>query len=119
MGTLDYVWLGHIGKKIYYSEMGELLLKKPNMIPALIFYVIYVVGTVVFVVSPALEKESLTYAAGMGALFGFVAYATYDLTNLATMKGYSRKIVAIDLLWGALITALTSAGAYLAVQLLG
>lgn len=55
----------------------------------------------------------------MGALFGFVAYATYDLTNLATMKGYSRKIVVIDLLWGALITALTATGAYLAVQLLG
>lgn len=119
MGALDYVWLGYVGKKIYYSEMGELLLKKPNMVPALIFYVIYVVGTVVFVVSPALEKESLIYAAGMGALFGFVAYATYDLTNLATMKGYSRKIVVIDLLWGALITALTAAGAYLAVQLLG
>ena len=119
MGALDYVWLGYIGKKIYYGEMGELLLKKPNMVPALIFYVIYVIGTVVFVIAPALEKESLLHALSMGALFGFVAYATYDLTNLATMKGYSRKIVVIDLLWGALITALTATGAYLAVQLLG
>lgn len=119
MGALDYVWLGYIGKKIYYGEMSELLLKKPNMVPALIFYVIYVIGTVVFVIAPALEKESLLHALSMGALFGFVAYATYDLTNLATMKGYSRKIVVIDLLWGALITALTATGAYLAVQLLG
>ena len=118
MGVLDYVWLGYVGKKLYYREMGNLLLKKPNMLTALLFYVIYVVGTVVFVVVPALEKESLLYATGMGALFGLVAYATYDLTNLATMKGFSRKIVIIDLLWGALITMLTATGAYLAVQLL-
>lgn len=118
MGILDYVWLGYVGKKLYYREMGNLLLKKPNMLAALLFYVIYVVGTVVFVVVPALEKESLLYATGMGALFGLVAYATYDLTNLATMKGFSRKIVVIDLLWGALITMLTATGAYLAVQLL-
>lgn len=118
MGVLDYVWLGYVGKKLYYREMGNLLLKKPNMLAALLFYVIYVVGTVVFVVVPALEKESLLYATGMGALFGLVAYATYDLTNLATMKGFSRKIVVIDLLWGALITMLTATGAYLAVQLL-
>lgn len=57
MGALDYVWLGYIGKKIYYGEMSELLLKKPNMVPALIFYVIYVIGTVVFVIAPALEKN--------------------------------------------------------------
>lgn len=118
MGILDYVWLGYVGKKLYYREMGNLLLKKPNMLAALLFYVIYVVGTVVFVVVPALEKQSLLYATGMGALFGLVAYATYDLTNLATMKGFSRKIVVIDLLWGALITMLTATGAYLAVQLL-
>lgn len=118
MGVLDYVWLGYVGKKLYYREMGNLLLKKPNMLAALLFYVIYVFGTVVFVVVPALEKESLLYATGMGALFGLVAYATYDLTNLATMKGFSRKIVIIDLLWGALITMLTATGAYLAVQLL-
>lgn len=118
MGVLDYIWLGYVGKKLYYREMGNLLLKKPNMLAALLFYVIYVVGTVVFVVVPALEKESLLYATGMGALFGLVAYATYDLTNLATMKGFSRKIVVIDLLWGALITMLTATGAYLAVQLL-
>lgn len=70
MGALDYVWLGYIGKKIYYGEMSELLLKKPNMVPALIFYVIYVIGTVVFVIAPALEKESLLHALSMGALFG-------------------------------------------------
>lgn len=119
MGILDYVWLGFIGKGLYYSEMGSLLLKKPNMIPALLFYVIYVVGTLVFVILPALEKESLGYAAGMGALFGLVAYATYDLTNLATMKNFSKKVVVVDLLWGAFITALTASGAYLAVQFLG
>ena len=82
MGILDFVWLGFVAKKLYYGEMGKLLLEKPNMIPALLFYVIYVIGIVVFVVSPALAKGSLAYAAGYGALFGFVAYATYDLTSL-------------------------------------
>lgn len=116
MGVLDFIWLGFVAKKLYYSEMGNILLDKPNMVPALLFYVIYVVGVVVFVINPALEKDSWLHALGYGAAFGFVAYATYDLTNLATMKGFSPKIVAIDLLWGAFITAVMAVGAYWAVK---
>lgn len=116
MGILDYVWLGFIAKKLYYAEMGKLLLDKPNMGAALAFYLIYVVGVVVFVLTPALQRESWLYALGMGALFGLVAYATYDLTNLATMKDFPLKIVIIDLLWGMSITAITSVGAYFIVK---
>ncbi|MDQ5932039.1 MAG: hypothetical protein QG649_124 [Patescibacteria group bacterium] len=112
MGLLDYIWLGFIAKKIYYGEMGRILLEKPNMIPALLFYGIYVVGVVAFVILPAIEKQSWLYALGYGALFGFVAYATYDLTNLATLKGFSSKVVVIDLLWGAGLTAVVSLGSY-------
>lgn len=116
MGLLDYIWLGYIGRSIYFDNMGKILLDKPNMVPALVFYVIYVVGVVVFVVNPALAKNSLGYALGMGALFGFVAYATYDLTNLATMKGFSVKVAMIDLVWGACITAAMAGAAFLAVK---
>lgn len=116
MGILDFVWLGFVAKKLYYSEMGNILLKDFNMVPALMFYVIYVVGVIVFVINPAIEKGSWTYALGYGALFGFVAYATYDLTNLATLKGFSPKIVVIDLAWGAFITATVAVGTYFAVK---
>jgi len=115
MGILDFVWLGFVAKKLYYSEMGNILLKDFNAVPAFLFYVIYVVGVIVFVITPAIEKGSWTYALGYGALFGFVAYATYDLTNLATLKGFSPKIVVIDLAWGAFITATVAVGTYFAV----
>lgn len=118
MGILDFLWLGFIAKKLYYGELGGMLLEKPNMPAAIAFYVIYVVGVVVFVISPALEKGSWQYALGYGALFGFVAYATYDLTNLATLKGFSLKIVAIDLLWGAALTATVTTGSYFIVKAL-
>lgn len=117
MGVLDFFWLGFVAKKLYYSEIGKLLLDKPNMVPALIFYVIYVVGIVVFVVNPALEKGSWLQALGFGALFGFVAYATYDLTNLSTLKDFSTKIVVIDMIWGALLTAVVAAGTVALVQI--
>ena len=118
MGILDYIWLGFISKKLYYAEMGKLLLNKPNMGAALAFYLIYVVGVLVFVVNPALAKESWQYALGIGALFGLVAYATYDLTNLATMKDFPLKIVIIDLAWGMLITAAVSVGSFFIIRAL-
>jgi len=119
MGVLDFLWLGFIAKSLYYGEMGDILLKKPNMTAALLFYAIYVVGAVVLVVLPALADDSLLMALGFGALLGFVAYATYDLTNLATMKGFSKKIVMIDLAWGTFITAVVCAGSYIAASLIG
>jgi uncharacterized membrane protein len=112
MGALDYVWLGFVAKKMYYSELGKLLLDVPNMVPAVLFYAIYVIGTVLFVVNPALEKDSWLFAAGMGALFGFICYATYDLTNLSTVKGFSLKITIIDLAWGAALTAIVATGTF-------
>lgn len=116
MGVLDFLWLRFAARKLYESEMPGMLLDKPNMIPALIFYVLYVVGVVFFVVTPALQKGSWPYALGGGALFGLVAYATYGLTNLAVFKGFTAKAVAIDLAWGALLTAVMAVGAYAAVK---
>ena len=108
MGVLDWIWLGTVAKTFYRSQIGKLLLDKPNMTAAVLFYIIYVVGVVTFVVTPALEKGSLSYAIGRGALFGFVAYATYDLTNLATIKGFTTKVVVVDLAWGAFLTAVVA-----------
>lgn len=113
MGILDALWLMFVANKFYKSQIGNLLLDKPNMAPAIIFYVIYIVGIVAFVVAPALEKGSLVHALGYGALFGLVAYATYDLTNLSTLKGFTSKVVIVDLLWGALMTATVAGITYL------
>jgi uncharacterized membrane protein len=114
MGVLDFLWLGFVAKKLYQAEIGTLLLAKPNMVAAVLFYAIYVIGIVLMVTQPAIDKGSLMHALGYGALFGFVAYATYDLTNLATLKGFSSKIVVIDMLWGTVLTA-TVAGVTYAV----
>lgn len=116
MGVIDFIWLGTVAKTVYYGEMGKILLEKPNMAAAGLFYLIYTIGVVMFVINPALAKSSLAYAAGYGALFGLVAYATYDLTSLAVVKGFSAKIAAIDLVWGAALTAIVCAATFLVVQ---
>jgi uncharacterized membrane protein len=112
MAAFDAFWLTVVASKFYKSEIGSLLLEKPNMTAAVIFYVIYVIGIVAFVLSPALEKGSWQYALGYGALFGFVAYATYDLTNLSTIKGFTTKVVIVDMIWGVCLTAAVSVIAY-------
>ncbi len=109
MGILDAFWLSVVANKFYKANIGPLLLEKPNMTAAIIFYVIYVIGVVVFAISPA---ENWKQAVGLGALFGFVAYATYDLTNLATLKGFPTKVVIVDMLWGTLLTATVAGVAY-------
>lgn len=115
MGLIDWIWLGYVAKRLYEAEIGKLLLDKPLMGPAVLFYALYVVGIVMFAVNPAIEKQSWQYALGMGSLFGFIAYATYDLTNLATLKGWSTKIVVIDMLWGAVLTGAVAVVTYLVV----
>jgi uncharacterized membrane protein len=112
MAVFDAFWLTVVASKFYKSQIGGLLLEKPNLTAAVIFYVIYVVGIVAFVLSPALEKGSWMYALGYGALFGFVAYATYDLTNLSTLKGFTTKLVVVDMIWGVCLTAAVSAISY-------
>ena len=116
MALLDGLWLGVVAKKVYYDSIGSILLEKFQMVPALAFYVIYVVGVVVFVVNPALAKQSLAHAAGYGALFGLIAYATYDLTNLAVTRGFTTKIALIDMAWGAFLTMAVAAATYLVVH---
>lgn len=116
LGLLDFLWLGFISKDLYSRELGDILLTNPNFAAAILFYVIYVIGIVFLVVSPAIDKHNFYAAIGYGALLGLVAYSTYDLTNLATMKGFPTIIAVIDILWGTFITTVTAGAAFIAVN---
>jgi uncharacterized membrane protein len=104
--AIDVFWLGIVANKVYKKYVGKLLLDKFLPIPAIIFYIVYIIGLVVFAVQPALTSKSLVEAVWRGALLGFVCYATYDLTNLATLKNWSRTLTIIDLIWGTILSCL-------------
>jgi uncharacterized membrane protein len=108
---VDLFWLGIVAKNLYQAEIGGLLKKEFNVVAALAFYVLYVVGLTVFVLVPAYESGSVLRALALGAFFGLVAYGTYDLTNLATLEGFTLRIALIDMSWGAFVSGVTSAGA--------
>lgn len=112
MAGLDAVWLTQVGPRLYAPVIGELLAPQPDMTAAVAFYVIYVAGIVGLAVLPALEKRSAWRAAGSGAALGFVAYATYDLTNQATLRVWSVHLTVIDMTWGACLTAAAALGGY-------
>lgn len=117
-GGLDALWLGRVGRHLYDERLGELLAPRFNPGAAVLFYVIYVLGITYFVTVPALEQGSLLKAALGGAFFGLVAYATWNLTNLAVLRGYPGSIVPIDLAWGTVATGATAALTYLVVRAL-
>ena len=115
--ALDFAWLTVVAPKFYQAQVGALLLEKPNLLPALAFYVLYVAGLLVFCVGPALETAAWTRALVMGALFGLVAYATYDLSNLATLKGWTTSLSMVDMCWGAVASALACTCGYFGASL--
>jgi uncharacterized membrane protein len=112
--AIDMVWLGLIAKDYYRAGIGHLMLESPNLGAAAAFYLLYVVGIVIFAVTPAMTAGTWTKAALFGALFGFFAYATYDMTNLATLKGWPLSISIVDMLWGTCLTATSATLGYLA-----
>lgn len=111
--ALDMVWLGVIAKGFYSRSMEPVVEMRVSWPAALLFYAVYVVGILVFGVRPALAAESLRAAVMWGALFGFFTYATYDLTNLATVKDWPRLLAAVDILWGTVLCTMVSAGTFL------
>ena len=112
MAVLDAIWLTQVGPRLYRPAIGELLADKPDMRAAVAFYLIYVCGIVALAVSPALRDGSLMRATMMGAALGFVAYATYDLTNQATLKVWPLHVTLIDMAWGTVLTAAAAAAGY-------
>ena len=103
--AIDLTWLGLIARKFYFDQLGHLMKTDINWIAAITFYLIFIVGILVFAVYPALNSNSIQKALLLGALFGFIAYATYDLTNLATLKDWPVKLVIVDMIWGAILSA--------------
>ena len=112
--VIDLLWLGVIARSFYRSELGHLMRGDVNWAAAVAFYVVFVLGIVVLVVWPAMERESLAQALLLGALFGLVTYAAYDLTNLATLEGFPLRLVVVDMIWGMALCTGISAITYLA-----
>lgn len=106
--AIDAIWLGLVAKNFYKNSIGHLMAPKPNFIPAIIFYALYIVGIIFFAVNPALDKNSASYAIGAGGLLGLLMYSTYDLTNNATLKKWPAKVTIIDMIWGTFITGAVS-----------
>ena len=117
MAGLDFLWLTNTSAILYRRDLGPLLAEDPRMGVAVIFYLAYALGIVIFAIRPALAAADWRVAALYGALFGFFAYATYDLTNFATMKVWSSRVTVLDIGWGAILTAAAaSAGAIAALR---
>jgi len=113
---IDMLWLGVIAKNIYQKYLGNFLTDNVNWAAAFIFYLIFVVGISIFAVYPAINRGSVYHAILMGALFGFFTYATYDLTNLATLKDWPLTIVIIDIIWGSVLSAIVSLSGFYIVK---
>ena len=111
--AIDVFWIGFAANKIYNKYIGKLLRKKFLPAPAILFYLIYIIGLVVFALQPALDHHSISLAVWHGAFFGLVCYATYDLTNMATLKGWSAKLTIIDMTWGTVLSAVVTTLSYL------
>ncbi|MBU2580485.1 MAG: DUF2177 family protein [Alphaproteobacteria bacterium] len=106
---LDLIWLGVVARDFYRQGLGPLMAENINLAAAIGFYLVYSIGLFVFVVQPALDNGDWKSAAMMGALFGLVSYATYDLTNLAVLKDFPLNIAVVDMVWGASVSAVTAA----------
>jgi len=111
--VLDFAWLGAIARGFYRDQMGHLMRADVRWLPAFAFYALFVAAILVFVVYPAVERGSLARAATMGAFFGLVTYATYDLTNLAVLAGFRTQLALVDMAWGTVLCTLVSIAGYL------
>jgi uncharacterized membrane protein len=109
---IDMIWLGDVARGFYRTHLGHLLRPDVNWTAAIIFYLLYIIGILIFATMPALDKNSPLQAVLLGGLFGFFAYATYDLTNLATLKDWPVIVVWVDIAWGVVLTASVSTASF-------
>jgi uncharacterized membrane protein len=110
---IDMVWLVVVARKFYNEKLGFLMRPDVNFIAAFIFYLIFICGLISFVITPAVERHSWTHALLYGIFFGLVTYATYDLTNLATLKDWPLLVTIVDLIWGMVLSGSVSLVTYL------
>jgi len=106
--VIDSIWIAVVANKFYKKEMGNLLLKKPKLGYGALFYALYIWGVIYFVLDPGLQAHDIGFVIKHAALLGLVMYATYDLTNLSTLKKWSRKLTVVDMIWGVLLTTAVS-----------
>ena len=111
--AIDMIWLGYVARSFYKEQLHALLSPQVNWTAALIFYTIYIGGILFFAVRPGLEAGSLARTCLLGGLFGFITYATYDLTNLATLRDWPVLVTVVDIGWGTVLCTLVSGAAYL------
>jgi len=116
---IDMIWLGLVAKGFYAKQIGYLMKPNINWTAAIIFYLLFIIGLVIFVIAPALDKNSWSQALLLGALFGLITYATYDLTSLATTKDWPLLVTLVDLLWGTVLAAAVSVVTYLIATKIG
>ena len=114
--AIDMIWLGVLAKDFYQRHLGYLMRPQVNWAAAIIFYLLFIVGIVIFAVKPALEARSPIQALVYGALFGFFTYATYDLTNLATIRDWPLMVTIVDLVWGTVLCGTVAWASYLAAS---
>ena len=112
--AIDMVWLGLVAREFYQKQLGHLLRPDPNWTAAIVFYLLFVAGLLIFVVVPSLQAGSAKKVLILGALFGLITYATYDLTNLATVKDWPLIVTAVDMLWGGILATAVSYLGFLA-----
>ena len=117
--AIDLLWLGVIARNFYRNQLGDLLKDPVNWPAAIIFYLLFIVGLVIFAVKPGLEANSWMKVLTTGAMFGFFTYMTYDLTNLATLRGWPFPLVIVDIIWGIVLSASVSIVTYLLVKAFG
>jgi len=113
---LDSVWLTVMTPRLYQPAIGPLMAAQPNLAAAVLFYALFMIGIVVFAIGPALERGGWTRAARLAALFGVLAYGTYDLTNLATLRGFTLQLTVADMAWGAVVSAVAASAGFAAAS---
>jgi uncharacterized membrane protein len=117
--AIDLLWLGFVARTFYRKYLGFLMAPSPNWFAALLFYLLFIVGIVVFVVAPGLKENSLQTTLVRAALFGLITYATYDLTNLATLKDWPIVVTVVDMLWGTFLSVAVSLASFFVGKWLG
>ena len=117
--AIDMIWLGLVAKKFIREQIGFLMKTNINWPAAIIFYLLFIVGLVFFVITPAVEKKNWFNALFVGALFGLLTYSTYDLTNLATLKDWPLFLTVVDIIWGMVLSASVSLISYFIAVKLG
>jgi len=117
--AIDMVWLGVVARGFYRRQLGSLLSPQVNWTAAIIFYLLFIAGILTFAVLPGLKRESPLQAVALGSFFGFIAYATYDLTNLATLRNWPLAVTLVDMFWGAVLSGSVALASYAIGRKLG